>query len=96
MTQTNKRLNVVVTGKVQGVSFRASTRQIARQIGLSGWVRNLKTGEVELEAQGTDEQLSTLLRWLENGPEYARVTGLNATDVPPITVASGFNILEDN
>jgi acylphosphatase len=65
-----------VHGQVQGVFFRASTQEIARRLGLRGWVRNGEDGSVELVACGADAQLAALEEWLWQGPPSARVTGV--------------------
>ena len=62
-----------VSGRVQGVFFRASTRDIAQQLGLNGWVRNLSTGHVELLASGEKKDIEKLEQWLWQGPEFAKV-----------------------
>ena len=72
-TQASKRLSAVVSGGVQGVSFRAYTQREARRLGLTGWVRNLPTGEVELIAEGDEARLADLERWLHRGPSLAQV-----------------------
>jgi len=64
----------LVTGRVQGVFYRASTQDTARRLGLTGWVRNLENGSVELLACGEDEKLQELERWLWQGPPHAQVT----------------------
>lgn len=69
-----KRLHVVVRGRVQGVYFRASARDRARQLGVTGWVRNCADGSVELVAEGTTERLAQLLTWCHGGPPGALVT----------------------
>lgn len=66
-----------VSGQVQGVFFRASTREEAIRLGLAGWVRNLADGRVEVLACGEKEALTALLSWLEQGPEHANVTRLD-------------------
>jgi acylphosphatase len=63
----------LVDGKVQGVFFRASTRNEARRLGLHGHARNLADGRVEVVASGNDEALQELERWLWEGPPAARV-----------------------
>ena len=68
-----KHLDITVTGKVQGVFFRASTRDKARALGIKGWVCNRSDGSVFLEAEGSEEQLEDLISWLQEGPERARV-----------------------
>jgi acylphosphatase len=65
-----------VSGLVQGVFFRASTRDRARQLGLAGRASNLPDGRVEVIASGPEEGLAALRRWLRDGPPQARVTGL--------------------
>ncbi len=67
------RAHAWISGRVQGVFFRASTRQKASQLGLSGWVKNLADGRVELEAEGPRDDLEKLIAWAHEGPERARV-----------------------
>ncbi len=62
-----------VTGKVQGVSFRAFTQRQARLLNLTGWVRNCSDGSVELLACGTEDALASMEAWLHNGSDWARV-----------------------
>ena len=69
-----------MTGRVQGVAYRASTVEQARVHGLTGWVRNLPDGAVELEAQGDEGRISALLAWCAHGPPAARVAGVKAED----------------
>jgi len=63
----------LVSGRVQGVGFRASARHRARAIGLSGYARNLADGRVEVFAQGEPADIEQFARWLQNGPPLARV-----------------------
>lgn len=63
----------LVSGRVQGVFFRASTRDEARRLGLSGYARNLADGRVEVLAQGEAAAIEALAHWLEQGPPLARV-----------------------
>lgn len=67
------RLEVVISGRVQGVWFRASTRDQARRLGLSGWVRNLPDGRVEAVLEGEESRLQAMLDWCHAGPPGARV-----------------------
>ncbi len=71
-------IRALVTGRVQGVFFRQSTRQAARRLGLVGWVRNLPNGTVEVWAQGADDGVESLLEWLWLGPPEALVTGVES------------------
>ena len=66
-----------VIGRVQGVFFRVSTRDKAKELELRGWVRNVSDGSVELEASGPKEQLDLLVAWCRKGPSSARVDDLN-------------------
>jgi len=65
-----------VSGRVQGVFFRASTRDRARQLGLTGQASNLPDGRVEVIASGPEAALAALRRWLRDGPSQAGVTRL--------------------
>jgi acylphosphatase len=77
-----KRISILVSGKVQGVFYRANTEKIANKIGLAGFVKNLPDGNVYIEAQGKQEQLDQLCEWCKRGPERAVVTGLLTTEIP--------------
>jgi acylphosphatase len=72
----------VVSGRVQGVFYRATTQETARQLGLTGWVRNAADGCVELVACGEAARLAELESWLRQGPPHARVESVTASDVP--------------
>lgn len=73
-----KQLQAIVRGKVQGVWFRAWTYDLATNLGLSGWVRNLPEGAVEVLAQGDDKVLKQFFEDLHDGPPLARVAEINA------------------
>ena len=68
-----RRVRAVIVGRVQGVSYRASTVDEARRLGLVGWVRNNADGSVELEAEGDADKVDALLAWCKDGPPHARV-----------------------
>lgn len=72
--------HVVVTGRVQGVSFRAWTRQQAEARGVSGWVRNRVDGSVEAILAGPDAAVEALITALHEGPAAARVEAVQVTD----------------
>ena len=74
----HQRVTVRVTGRVQGVYFRAFTRNQARRLGLDGWVRNEYDGSVRLVAEGTREVLEHLLVAVRRGPSGARVDHVEA------------------
>jgi acylphosphatase len=63
----------VVTGRVQGVGFRAATRRKAAALGLAGWVRNRRDGAVEGVAGGDAARLDEFRQWLQQGPPISRV-----------------------
>ena len=67
------RVHVVIEGRVQGVFFRASTRDEARARGLTGWVRNRPDGRVEAVFEGDRQVVENMLVWCRKGPPYAYV-----------------------
>lgn len=71
-----------VTGRVQGVFYRAATQERALQLGLTGWVRNVDNGDVELVACGDRANLTQLEQWLWQGPPTARVSAVQGQVVP--------------
>ena len=70
----------VVTGRVQGVFYRASTQQKARQLRITGHAKNLPDGRVEVLACGSSEALTELKAWLWQGPSAAQVESVECTD----------------
>lgn len=73
MNELPKRLHILLGGRVQGVGFRAAAAQMAADLGLNGWVRNLPSGKVEASFEGMSAQLERAKRWCETGPRFARV-----------------------
>lgn len=71
--ETDKRLDAVVRGRVQGVYFRQGTEDQARALGLTGWVANRRDGAVAVVAEGPQRALERLLTWLHSGPAMAHV-----------------------
>lgn len=80
----------LVSGRVQGVFFRASTRDEALRLQLSGYARNLADGRVEVLAQGEAGALEALARWLQHGPSLARVAELVREPAEEDPSRSGF------
>jgi acylphosphatase len=78
MADERARVQLRVTGLVQGVYFRANTAGEARSLGLTGWVRNVPDGSVEAVAEGPRVQLEALVAWCRKGPPAARVTNVDA------------------
>ena len=78
-----RRVRAIITGRVQGVSYRASTVDEAKRLWLTGWVRNRADGSVELEVEGPSDQVAALLAWCERGPPSARVSGVEVEEQAP-------------
>lgn len=68
-----RRARVLISGKVQGVFYRANARDEARRLGLAGWVKNLPDGRVEAVVEGEEEQVKKLIDWCHQGPPGAVV-----------------------
>lgn len=81
-----------VTGKVQGVFYRATAREVAEGLGLQGWVRNCADGAVEALASGPDEAVAAFIDWCHRGPEKARVTGVEVVESKEKADNPGFHI----
>jgi len=67
-----ERIHLIISGDVQGVGFRFTAIEVARDLGLTGWVRNNPDGTVEMIAEGEKEKLENLLTWAKKGPMLAR------------------------
>lgn len=89
------QLHAIISGVVQGVSFRFYTRQQANALGIVGWVRNLADGNVEVMAVGSIVQLQALLKWLHRGPSWARVEQVKQEITEESEEFQDFKILED-
>ena len=91
MPAAERSVHVVVSGRVQGVWFRAWTQEQAQRHGLAGWVRNLRDGRVEAVFSGPAPGVAAMCRALWEGPPHAEVT---AVDEQPTeeAVESGFHI----
>ena len=74
-----KRGHFIISGRVQGVCFRIYTLEEARRLGVTGWVRNLRDGTVEVMAEGDEKALVDLEMWCRQGPSYAHVTDIQVT-----------------
>jgi acylphosphatase len=88
-----KRVRLLISGRVQGVCFRAYTRDEARRLGLRGWVRNLPDGRVEALAQGDPARIGAFESWCHQGPPHARVQQVevveeasDANELPPFEI----------
>jgi acylphosphatase len=70
------RLRLLIDGRVQGVGFRFAALDEAQELGVTGWVRNLASGEVEIRAEGREDRLTMLVAWAHLGPRAAHVSSL--------------------
>lgn len=80
-----KSLSIQVFGRVQGVWFRASTKNKADQLGLGGSVRNMPDGSVHIEVTGNEQEIDEFLKWCHEGPELARVDNVEVKNIEPFT-----------
>ena len=86
-----KAVHAHVSGQVQQVGYRQGCRQMARSLGLVGWVRNIADGRVEVFAQGTADGVDKLVGWLWAGPSVSAVTGVESdTMAPDLTLRDFF------
>jgi acylphosphatase len=91
------KAQLVVTGRVQGVFFRQSTKEMATQLGLSGWVRNQGDGSVALAAVGPRAAVEKLIDWSHKGPPSARVDKVAVEWMPSVDskeTGGGFHIVD--
>ena len=87
-----KTIRLIIKGKVQGVFFRATAKDIADRLGIQGWVRNLPDKNVEIIATATDELLAQLIEWCKKGPPRAIVDEVIIEDMEA-QPAQGFRIM---
>ena len=85
-------IHCLVSGRVQGVFYRAGTHDYAGNLGLRGWVRNMPEGGVEVVACGEDDKLKQLQEWLWQGSPHARVTGVQCHPTSGKDVGAGFEV----
>jgi len=83
---------ILIQGDVQGVFFRASTKEKADQLRLAGEVRNLADGSVEVLVAGEADAVNRLVQWCHEGPPRAEVSSVDVTDIEP-AVFDGFRIV---
>jgi acylphosphatase len=86
-----KSIKIIVCGKVQGVFYRASARDTARQLGIKGYVRNEPDGSVRILAQGGEEELEKFVTWCRKGPPRAQVENV-LTEVNDLMNFTSFEI----
>ena len=72
-----KRVQLIVRGRVTGVYFRASSQREAKRLGITGWVKNRNDGSIELMAEGDEDTIKEIIAWAHHGPSAARVDGVD-------------------
>lgn len=72
--------HLVISGRVQGVGYRASFYYAAKRLGVNGWVRNRRDGTVEACVSGSPELIEELIEWARTGPELSRVAGVSISE----------------
>jgi acylphosphatase len=75
-----KRYHLIISGRVQGVSYRMSAWEKARQLSLTGWVRNLSDGRVEMLIEGDTAKLEQMTAWAGQGPRFASVSNVDVSE----------------
>ena len=90
-----KRIQLVVRGRVQGVYFRATAQREAREHGLTGWVKNRSDGSVEMVIEGEEDDVKDLLSWSQKGPSTARVEAVDTRWRSYSGEYEGFRIVPD-
>ena len=78
-----KCTHLIVSGRVQGVYFRANVKNKATQLGLKGYAKNLESGDVEVVAQGDEKKVNELVDFIKKGPGVASVTGIQVKHKEP-------------
>jgi acylphosphatase len=87
-----ENVHVVISGKVQGVWFRASTKQIAKQLGLTGWIRNTSDGCVEAVFEGEECLINKMIKWCHQGSPLSKVNNVEVKNQEPTNEFSDFSI----
>ncbi len=72
-----KRVQLIVRGRVTGVYFRAASQREAKRLGITGWVKNRNDGSVEVMAEGDEDTIKEIIAWAHHGPSAARVDGVD-------------------
>ncbi len=78
-----KRVRVLASGRVQGVFYRATCAERARDLGLGGFVRNMPDGRVEAAFEGPDADVDAMVAWCRTGTDWSRVDHLEVLEEPP-------------
>lgn len=87
-----KHYHLLISGRVQGVSYRFNAWQQAKQLELTGWVRNLPDGRVEMHIEGDEARLDNMIKWAQTGPRFATVTDITINEKAISNEYSDFEI----
>jgi acylphosphatase len=87
-----KRVHLFISGRVQGVTFRASTKRKARDLGVRGWIKNLHDGRVEAVLEGSEGSVDQLVEWCHHGPGPARVEKVDVREEEVRNEFDGFQV----
>jgi len=87
MPEGEKRYEITVHGRVQGVGFRYAARKQARSLGLKGWVENRPDGSVAAQIQGQSEACNSFIQWCRTGPGYSWVEGIDLIEKPSTSLS---------
>ena len=85
-------IHLIIKGLVQGVFYRASAKEKALDLGLTGWVKNTKEGDVEIKASGDPENLEKLKEWCWQGPSQSKVRNVISEQLQDEEMFQGFSI----
>jgi acylphosphatase len=91
----SEAVKIVVSGKVQGVCFRAATQKQALKLGVKGWVKNLASGEVEINAVAEKQLLNQFIAWCHKGSLFAKVESVVVTELAETASCRSFEIVRD-
>jgi acylphosphatase len=73
-------VHLLIKGKVQGVFYRASAKDVAEQLSINGWIRNTREGNVEAMVSGDEDRVKEFIEWCKKGPRRAEVTKVMVTE----------------
>lgn len=86
------RYSILVDGRVQGVGFRYFTQMIASSLNLTGWCENLMNGKVQIEVQGTEENIHSFISKIKHGNTFCRVSNVELVNIPVINNEKKYSI----
>ena len=92
MLRMFKHIDISVSGKVQGVFFRATAKEEAEKLDITGYARNMSDGTVYIEAEGEDEKLELFTEWCKSGPAHAEVKDISAEESHEVKGFKAFDI----